>query len=628
MSAQSPNPFPTDGQRPLSPQELYERMQAQACLASSQPSTKCEGQVFVGIFFDGTGNNMDIDYYGGDGSNTKGEGRQALPPEKRKHTNVVKLLQAYPYQPQKGYISIYLPGVGTPFPEIGDSNTPLQDSWFPNLGAAAAAKGQHRILWALLQLLNAPHQYVRGEGQLLIPDVQAKTICDTLASSTNPLAGAQRRMALQTWQGKLTQALRANLPRLTQINLSVFGFSRGAAEARVFVNWLMQACEHKDGGWRFAGMALNLQFLGLFDTVASVGLANLLDDGSLAGHQSWADNSLQVHPAVRQCLHLVAGHELRACFPLDSVRIQGSYPANVKEVVYPGAHSDVGGGYAPGALGVGLKPQDNLSILPGRDMYDAARIAGVPLPLFSDLKTQNQDLFISLSPSNSLVSAYNAYLKDAAVAPGPVEAMSQQHMRLYHSFRFKHRLAFDAQPMARNASAAHQRYLRTTQNDFMWVLQQLGGAVQDYDIVPVPVFKDGRPLPVRKRNVEAYLAEPGNRSGAEPANSIWADIADKEGNPLTNERYNPQRAARIYQAVAQHNGYTLTQRETKWLNVAAAMDTRALTPGIEHLFNHHVHDSLAGFIDMQMHEFTGLSDRFFGNRLGLAKYRTVFKGND
>ena len=178
LTAQIPNPFPTDGQRKLSTQELYERMQAHACLATA-PSDKpsCEGQVFVGLFFDGTGNNMDIDYFGGDGSKTLGQGRSALPPEKRKHTNVVKLYQAYPYQPQKGYLSIYLPGVGTPFPEVGDTNTSLKKSWLPNLGSAVAEMGEHRILWALLQLLNAPHQYVRGEGQLLIADAQAKTIC-------------------------------------------------------------------------------------------------------------------------------------------------------------------------------------------------------------------------------------------------------------------------------------------------------------------------------------------------------------------------------------------------------------------------------------------------------------------
>nr|WP_237543803.1 DUF2235 domain-containing protein [Pseudomonas syringae] len=43
---------------------------------------------------------------------------------------------------------------------------------------------------------------------------------------------------------------------------------------------------------------------------------------------------------------MVAGFEQRSCFPLDSIRNEdGQYPADTYEVVYPGVHSDVGGGY-------------------------------------------------------------------------------------------------------------------------------------------------------------------------------------------------------------------------------------------------------------------------------------------
>ena len=93
MTAQTPNPVPTEGQRKLVGKAFSQRMQA--VIATSTPPSglaRCEGQVYVGIFFDGTGNNMDIDYYGGDGSSTEGNGRAApLPPDKRQHTNVVKL---------------------------------------------------------------------------------------------------------------------------------------------------------------------------------------------------------------------------------------------------------------------------------------------------------------------------------------------------------------------------------------------------------------------------------------------------------------------------------------------------------------------------------------------------------
>lgn len=55
---------------------------------------------------------------------------------------------------------------------------------------------------------------------------------------------------------------------------------------------------------------------------------------------------------IKKCVHLVSGHEQRLCFPLDSVRrANGKYPPCATEVVYPGMHSDIGGGYPPGIKG-------------------------------------------------------------------------------------------------------------------------------------------------------------------------------------------------------------------------------------------------------------------------------------
>ncbi|AHI74244.1 hypothetical protein BTRA_1661 [Burkholderia thailandensis USAMRU Malaysia  len=48
---------------------------------------------------------------------------------------------------------------------------------------------------------------------------------------------------------------------------------------------------------------------------------------------------------------------------------------NCEEVVYPGVHSDVGGGYGPEEQG---REQD-LSLIPLRHMYAEALRAGVPL---------------------------------------------------------------------------------------------------------------------------------------------------------------------------------------------------------------------------------------------------------
>ncbi|MDW9256591.1 hypothetical protein C7S16_0831 [Burkholderia thailandensis] len=38
----------------------------------------------------------------------------------------------------------------------------------------------------------------------------------------------------------------------------------------------------------------------------------------------------------------MSAHEVRQAFPLDSVRVDKTYPGNCEEVVYPGVHSDVG----------------------------------------------------------------------------------------------------------------------------------------------------------------------------------------------------------------------------------------------------------------------------------------------
>jgi hypothetical protein len=95
-------------------------MQRASAVCASRPSPKslpCTGQIFIGMFFDGTGNNENEDYL-----KVKGE------PPKQKHSNVVRLYHAYPDKITKGtikYYAYYIPSVGTPFPEIGDSGGKL-----------------------------------------------------------------------------------------------------------------------------------------------------------------------------------------------------------------------------------------------------------------------------------------------------------------------------------------------------------------------------------------------------------------------------------------------------------------------------------------------------------------------
>lgn len=557
MATISPLPFPESGQRKLSAREAMQRAKATACTVPKDNKPTCSGQVFVGLFFDGTGNNLVADY-------------EEPPVEERKHSNVVRLFHTFRDEREKGYLRHYIPGVGTKFPKIGDDNTYL---FKKNRGAIGGERGENRIIWGLLQLLNSPHIYVTGAP--LILDDAAANIANTLAGFGSP--EAQRRMALRTWQDKLAAALKDRKPAVEQINVSVFGFSRGAAEARVFVNWLFEVCKQEGGGWTFAGIPIRLQFLGIFDTVASVGLANLSDSGTLAGHQGWADNTLEINPAVERCVHFVAGHEVRACFPLDSVRVKSDYPANAMEVMYPGAHSDVGGGYAPKALGVSPVPDAFMSIIPGKRMYEEAINAGVPL---KEWEHQLEERFKKdLTPSAAAIADFNAYIKAAKIGSGPVEDLGRKHMAYYFSYRFKHRNAFFQRSPYTTASAKDQGYLRSTQNCFIKRLSSL-----------TPAFDPGKPR------------------------------SDRDQIALSSD-FDPVKSAELHEKMLKAAGLPLSAADKHAIRVAKQLDARSVTPEMETFFDRYIHDSMAGFIDMGM-------DEYQMNSIGILKFRTVFKGND
>ena len=116
------------------------------------------------------------------------------------------------------------------------------------------------------------------------------------------------------------------------LQVDLFGFSRGAAAARHLANDL-----HRRRHSRLARALLeqagidcrvSIGFIGLFDTVVAV-LAPFDDDrGGLA---------LELAPGLAErAVQLVAGDEHRYHFPL--------VPTS-NDIVLPGAHSDIGGGY-------------------------------------------------------------------------------------------------------------------------------------------------------------------------------------------------------------------------------------------------------------------------------------------
>jgi hypothetical protein len=188
---------------------------------------------------------------------------------------------------------------------------------------------------------------------------------------------------------------------------------------------------------------VQFDFLGLFDTVASVGLGNTLGNSAvgrfLDGHSAWADaeDSLRIPTGIK-CLHLVAAHELRRSFPLDSISVKGTLPDACEEVVLPGVHSDVGGGYCPGEQGRGTDPNgdDMLSRIPLLIMYKAARLNGVPLKL----EVANEPAKARFALRAETIAAFNAYLSSCSQIDGPLHLLMREQARKQMEWRLVRRV--------------------------------------------------------------------------------------------------------------------------------------------------------------------------------------------
>lgn len=446
------------------------------------PEKSCTTNLFFGFFFDGTKNNY----------------QQA---EKTKsHSNVARLYDCYPGQSVPGvlpkstdwnknpdsyqhFFKVYAPGVSSPFKEVGDKADWLDDP----LGAAGGRMGERRILWSLVQAINNVHRYFLKVPLVLQPEMDTmfrdisldkktrRNMTGTLlpmTSSTGKKGVPAERMARSTfehllkrlhkavaqhWPDRQTGRPRKISPAMVKtIYISVFGFSRGATQARAFTNWLYSLCEldaqlsGRPEGLSLGGFPVQFDFLGLFDTVAAIGFGNTL--GGSTGHGAWADSeeSLRV-PATIPCLHLVAAHEIRRSFPVDSISVGGAFSSLHQEIVLPGAHSDVGCGYCPTEQGRGTDPNgdDMLARIPLLMMYKAARLKGVPLKL--ELASESAQKRFALTKRT--IADFNAYISTCQVRTGPLHQIMREQARKYIEWRVWRRTS-GRNPLQSSASFA------------------------------------------------------------------------------------------------------------------------------------------------------------------------------
>lgn len=335
--------------------------------AGGPACVNCRAPLWMSFFFDGTNNHRSRDF-------------------PRSHSNVAALWDAHVEDPRRAVFRYYYEGVGTPFEFEGRfervpviSRTGSTVHWVDREG------------------------YREGES--------------TLRQAFG--AGLDVRLEKALFDFQNTIEVQQSLTRIDEINIAAFGFSRGATEARAFLNWVVQHSKVKQQGSRLAydGMPLNVKFLGLFDTVESVGGAGTNRQPELV------KTSLPI--SVEKCLHIVAAHELRGAFPVTALGTD-----RYTQVVYPGAHADVGGGYEEDHQGRSAK----LARIAALQMLDHARGAGLKLHSLAEMqasalwgKRYNPSFHVPGAAQTSLA----AYLRHVRKQTGRMREVFEAHMELY-----------------------------------------------------------------------------------------------------------------------------------------------------------------------------------------------------
>jgi hypothetical protein len=551
---------PLDGKRKLTAKESTQRARAMACIRSPN-KTVCQGNINVGIFFDGTGNNFDWVQDGYDQS-------QRI---RNKHSNVARLWDVHLEDSQQGYYRIYIPGVGTPFESIGDTLA-LR---YENAGNGFAYMGSERINWGITGLLNSIHRYLTTvDSPFLEGKRRAAVVSEMSAAMLVPTIteGLNRWAMLTKVETHLSLVVKSSRKKLNQINISVFGFSRGAAQARAFVHWLNHIFESESGGFEIAGVPVRINFLGVFDTVAAVGLGDVTP--MTAGHTSWGRNTQSIHHSVEDCAHFIALHEQRASFPLESATGRGN-------VGYPGMHSDVGGGYYPGEQGKAMpgesRPSPHLSQITLIDMHFAALKAGVPLKTIEEINLE-PTLRDSYSTDPQLMIDYNNWLENNGIAAGHITEFTEAHAKQY--LRWRGTFHFGPSKLAEQ-----QFYLRANEgdkNDLAEADADLGLMLKSWrEREQADIGFVGRATSLGRNTIRNAL--PSSRF-----------FIDKGLDPLSKD-------------------------EEKFLKIFR--DGAAPPVACSVMFSNHVHDSRSGFRILGHHEPLWLTG-------GYARFRNVFLQSD
>lgn len=178
----------------------------------------------------------------------------------------------------------------------------------------------------------------------------------------------------------------------------LFGFSRGSAIARRFAAILPQ---HYTGD----SPPPRIRFMGLFDTVASMGVPNLNERDKPISDVVFENQTIS--PAVDEALHLLSLDENRKAFMPTLMNRED----RVTEIWFPGVHSDVGGG----------NRFDGLSDLTLQFLLDEIKRRELDLQILSPVNVDYEGLAAS-------VTGFDIDLEDLSIQPSHLGKL-HRHVR-------------------------------------------------------------------------------------------------------------------------------------------------------------------------------------------------------
>jgi hypothetical protein len=297
---------------------------------------KKEGVVEIGVFFDGTGNNMantdatassieqNIDLnklFQNERVKQRNDALNKVIGDSsygNEYTNVARLFKYADYKADKYQDQLYVEGIGTEAGKEDDS-----------FGGKASGSGHTGII------------------------ARVKKACEDAAKKVVKIVNDNPKVFKPDSKG---------IKHVQILVLDVFGFSRGAAAARHFVHEVNkpEGKNHRGGtickfgilGTELEGKKilvdyLVIRFLGLFDTVSSFGEGA----SKLIFSNDVEELSLDDIGMSKKMIHFTAGDEHREYFALTTARSNNDGKASelrFVEKMLPGAHSDVGGSYVDG----------------------------------------------------------------------------------------------------------------------------------------------------------------------------------------------------------------------------------------------------------------------------------------